>query len=155
MTRFNVISIAAAAATAALIGANPPTYAAAAQARVLTLAQASPAGIDLVRDRRGGWRGGLRGHRRGIGPRVGGWYSGPGYGYYGYRRGWRGDNWWGPAIGAGVAGLIIGGSIAASRSGYSDRWQQCDDEYVSFRWSDGTFQPYGGGPRQLCPYLRG
>lgn len=70
-----------------------------------------------------------------------------------YRR-HRGDRWVGPAIGAGIVGLIIGGSIAASRADYSDRWDRCAADYQSFRWSDGTFQPYDG-PRQLCPYLRG
>ena len=88
-----------------------------------------------------------RGHR---------WHHGNrhwrGHGYRGYR------NWgpryygYGPGIAAGVA-AIIGGSIAASQRDYGDAWQRCDDRYNSFRWSDGTFQPYGNGPRQLCPYL--
>ena len=85
-----------------------------------------------------------RGHRYGYGrwgDRYDGW--GPRYRYYGY----------GPGIAAGVA-AIIGGSIAASQRDYGDAWQRCDDRYNSFRWSDGTFQPYGDGPRQLCPYLR-
>jgi hypothetical protein len=84
----------------------------------------------------------------------------------GFQRGWRGSwrrgpHWRGrghrigPAIGAGIAALIIGGAIAASRRDYRDRWEECDERYRSFRWSDGTFQPYGGGPRQLCPYLHG
>lgn len=67
------------------------------------------------------------------------------------RWGHRHGSWWGPS----VLGLIIGGTIAASRRDYNDRWEDCDDTYVSFRWSDGTYQPYGGGPRRLCPYLRG
>jgi hypothetical protein len=85
----------------------------------------------------------------------------PGY-YRGWDGPWRGRPYWrwrdrgvGPAIGAGIAGLIIGGAIAASQRDYRDRWEQCDEQYRSFRWSDGTFQPYGGGPRELCPYLRG
>lgn len=68
---------------------------------------------------------------------------GHGHRYYGY----------GPGIAAGVA-AIIGGSIAASQRDHGDEWQRCDDRYNSFRWSDGTFQPYGDGPRELCPYLR-
>lgn len=55
---------------------------------------------------------------------------------------------------SGIAALIIGGSIADSKAHYSDRWERCDDRFRSFRWSDGTYQPYGGGPRRLCPYLR-
>jgi hypothetical protein len=72
-------------------------------------------------------------------------YRGPRYGYrsYGYA----------PWVGGAIASTIIGGSIAASQSAHGDAWQRCDDRYRSFRWSDGTFQPYGGGPRQLCPYL--
>lgn len=30
----------------------------------------------------------------------------------------------------------------------------CERRYNSFRRSDGTYQPYGGRPRELCPYLR-
>lgn len=93
------------------------------------------------------WRGGRHGGRywgRG-GWRQGHWGNRRGYGYrqYGY----------GPAIVGGIASAIIGGSIVASQSGYGDAWQRCDNRYNSFRWSDGTFQPYGGGSRQLCPYL--
>jgi len=55
---------------------------------------------------------------------------------------------------SGIAALIIGGSIAESQAHYLDRWERCDDRFRSFRWSDGTYQPYGGGPRRLCPYLR-
>jgi len=64
----------------------------------------------------------------------------------------RGGRWLGPAIIAGTAALIIGGSIAQSRAGYRDRWEMCADRYRSFSWDDGTFQPYEG-PRQICPYL--
>ncbi|MGE3914975.1 MAG: BA14K family protein [Hyphomicrobiaceae bacterium] len=93
-------------------------------------------------------------HWGGRGYRHRGW-SGNRWGYrhrYGHRYGHRRYYGYGPA--AGIAGLIIGGAIAASQSGYRDRWERCDDRYKSFRWSDGTFQPYGGGSRQLCPYLR-
>jgi BA14K-like protein len=30
----------------------------------------------------------------------------------------------------------------------------CERRYSSFRRNDGTYQPYGGGPRQRCPLLR-
>jgi len=89
---------------------------------------------------RRGYRGGYRGRR----------YYGGRY-YYGPRRGGR---WVGPAIGAGVAAVIIGGAIAASKERYRDRWQQCDDAFRTFRWSDGTYIPEAGAPRVLCPYLR-
>ncbi len=96
-------------------------------------------------------RGGYRGYR-------GRGYRGRGYGggpyYYGgrYRRG---GSWVGPAIGVGIAAIIIGGAIAASKDRYRDRWDRCDDEFRTFRWSDGTYIPYAGSPRVLCPYLRG
>jgi hypothetical protein len=32
--------------------------------------------------------------------------------------------------------------------------EQCQRRYSSFRSSDGTYQPYDGGPRRLCPLLR-
>ena len=32
-------------------------------------------------------------------------------------------------------------------------YERCADRYRSFRYSDGTYQPYGGGPREVCPYL--
>lgn len=79
---------------------------------------------------------------------------GPGYRRYRGGRRWRNGRWIGPAIGAGIAALIIGNSIARSKEVYRSRWEECDDRYNSFRWSDGTYQPYGGGPRRLCPYLR-
>lgn len=83
-----------------------------------------------------------------------GWRGGRYYGGRYYNRGWRSRNWVGPAIASGIAALIIGGSISASRASYGDRWDRCDARFRSFRWSDGTYQPYGGGPRRLCPYLR-
>ena len=97
----------------------------------------------------------------GRGFRGGRYYSGRAWrgGRY-YRPGWRGGRYWygrrwvGPAIVAGTAALIIGGSIAESRASYGDRWERCADRFQSFRWSDGTYQPYGDNPRRLCPYLR-
>lgn len=32
--------------------------------------------------------------------------------------------------------------------------QQCERRYSSFRQSDGTYQPFDGGPRRRCPLLR-
>lgn len=86
-----------------------------------------------------------------------------GRGYYrnryhrrGYRSGryWYGGRWIGPAIVAGTAALIIGGSVSSSQARYGDRWERCAARFRSFRWSDGTYQPYGDRPRVLCPYLR-
>ena len=31
---------------------------------------------------------------------------------------------------------------------------ECERRYSSFRRSDGTYQPFGGGPRQRCPHHR-
>lgn len=34
---------------------------------------------------------------------------------------------------------------------WTDEWfEYCRNKYVSFDESDGTFQPFGGGPRKLC-----
>lgn len=75
--------------------------------------------------------------------------------------------------GAFVAGAIagaIGAAIIANEAAkaeerrrryYDDRPRhtggnaedRCADRFRSFRYSDGTYQPYGGGPRELCPYL--
>lgn len=93
--------------------------------------------------RRGGIRRGRRGLRRG--------YRGRRF-YRGRRR--RGGRWVGPAIGAGIAAIIIGGAIASSKERHRDRWERCDDDFRTFRWSDGTYIPYAGSPRVLCPYLR-
>ena len=80
--------------------------------------------------------------------------------------GWRGGRWIGPAIGAGIAAAILSGpyyyrpryryydSYEYRRPRRGAAWRACDDRFRSFRWSDGTYQPYGGGPRRLCPYLR-
>ncbi len=85
--------------------------------------------------------------------RRGGFRRGGRRGFYRGRR-WRGGRWVGPAIGAGIAALIIGGAIASSKERYRDRWEQCDYDFRTFRWSDGTYIPYAGSPRVLCPYLR-
>lgn len=69
-----------------------------------------------------------------------------------YRPRYRSGRWIAPAIIAGTAAVIIGGSIAQSQARYRDRWQMCADRYISFSWADGTFQPYEG-PRRVCPYL--
>lgn len=64
-----------------------------------------------------------------------------------------GRRWRGPGVAGVIAGAIIGGSIIASQRGYRDAWDRCAATYRSFSWNDGTFQPYGDVPRQLCPYL--
>ena len=55
---------------------------------------------------------------------------------------------------AGAAAAIIGGAIANSRRSHAGRWERCDERYRTFRWSDGTYIPYVGSSRVLCPYLR-
>ena len=97
-----------------------------------------------------------RAFRGGRAWRGGRFYRGGRYYGRGWRSGrrWYGGRWIGPAIVAGTAALIIGGSIAESRASYGDRWERCADRFRSFRWSDGTYQPYGDNPRRLCPYLR-
>ena len=97
-----------------------------------------------------------RAFRGGRGFRGSRFYRGGRYYGRGWRSGrrWYGGRWIGPAIVAGTAALIIGGSIAESRASYGDRWERCADRFRSFRWSDGTYQPYGDNPRRLCPYLR-
>ena len=90
-------------------------------------------------------RGGYRGYR-GRGYRGGRDYRGGRYR--------RGRGWVGPAIGAGLAAIIIGGAIAASKDRYGDRWERSDEDFRTFSWSDGTYIPYAGSPRVLCPYLR-
>jgi hypothetical protein len=95
---------------------------------------------------RGHWRRGWDGRRH--------WRDGRHHHrYWGHRRGDRRWYGYGPSVAGAIASAIIGGSIVASQRDYGDEWQRCDDRYRSFRWSDGTFQPYGDGPRQLCPYL--
>lgn len=32
--------------------------------------------------------------------------------------------------------------------------EECERRYSSFRRSDGTYQPFDGGPRRRCPHLR-
>ncbi|MBU2580534.1 MAG: BA14K family protein [Alphaproteobacteria bacterium] len=93
--------------------------------------------------------------RRGIVKR--GWRRNNGYRFRNHRRlrgRYYGRRHRGGSIAAGIAGLIIGGAIAASRRDYGDRWERCDARYRTFRWSDGTYIPYAGGHRVLCPYLR-
>lgn len=110
--------------------------------------------VQLAQSRRGAGRGARRG--RGFGRSRGrgaGARSRRGRSGIVRQRGRRGRGI-GPVIGAGIAAAIIGGAISTSKRTYSGRWQRCDDRFKSFRWSDGTYQPYGGGSRRLCPYLR-
>jgi len=113
--------------------------------------------------RRGG--GGLRAFRGGGGRGIGGggfrrggvgigraWGGGRRYG--GGRR-WRGGRWVAPLIGGALIGAYAYPQYYTYRSvGGGGGRQLCADRFRSFRWSDGTYQPYGDGPRRLCPYLR-
>lgn len=51
---------------------------------------------------------------------------------------------------------IIGGILIneAFRQERRRDFERCDRRYKTFRWRDGTYQPYGDVPRRLCPYLR-
>lgn len=75
------------------------------------------------------------------------------------------------AIAAGIVAGAIGAAIIASEAAKAERRRErrrnrrrhrpvnmspeerCADNFRSFRYYDGTYQPYGGGPRELCPYL--
>ena len=35
----------------------------------------------------------------------------------------------------------------------ADPYERCAYRFRCFRYSDGTYQPYGGGSREVCPYL--
>lgn len=73
-------------------------------------------------------------------------------GYKHRRKGYRyRDGYWFPPA-AFIAGAIISGAIANSRS-WDRHVRWCDRRYRSYRVSDDTFQPYHG-PRKRCnsPY---
>ena len=74
-------------------------------------------------------------------------------GYRNHRRGYRQHGgWWFPPA-AFLTGAIIGGTMNSGDYGDSHRgW--CYDRYNSYRESDNSFQPYGGGSRRPCnsPY---
>lgn len=146
-TTFGLLSAAAVAAMCStVVSAAPLNGGGALSAPPYT--EAGAAGlVELAQFRRGGGRGYYRGG------------GGRGYAYRGRRGG--GGRWIGPAIGLGVAGAIIGSGIDSSRRGYASEYsyssgggsQQCASAFRSYDPSDGTYQPYGGGPRERCPYL--
>ena len=55
----------------------------------------------------------------------------------------------GQALERAVRGLLNQGGAATAQAG-SCNVASCDRAYRSFRASDCTYQPYGGGPRKLC-----
>ncbi|MEZ5816038.1 MAG: BA14K family protein [Hyphomicrobiaceae bacterium] len=144
------LTLTAVAASAALVSTQPAAAAAAgALPGLSTLAAGAPATERTVVPSTGTvhlaqYRG--RHHWRR------GWHHGRrwGHGRWGHRHRRYG---YGPSVAGAIASAIIGGTIAASQRDHRDAWQRCDDRYRSFRWSDGTFQPYGDEPRRLCPYL--
>ena len=114
-------------------------------------------GTIVVAQRRGGGN-------RGAGNRGSGGNRG------GYRGRNRGSN--GAKVGGIIAGAIIGAAILGAAANaqnrrddyddYEDRPRRvrrgsaadrCADEFKSFRYSDGTYQPYDSDRRRLCPYL--
>ncbi|MEZ5844603.1 MAG: BA14K family protein [Hyphomicrobiaceae bacterium] len=154
----------AAAGLLGLMGWHAPSSAAVAPLAVQA-GSAAKAGQPVEKVRMGVRRGfrGLRGRgvfRRGGIFRRGGEFRRRGV----FRRGWRGRRYWarrrwrgGRWVAPLVAGAIIGSYAYPRYYRYrrsGSAWQRCDDRFKSFRWSDGTYQPYGGGPRRVCPYLR-
>lgn len=160
--RFSTARLLGLSATMALmmgVSANLASAAPVAPANIAVPAAATDVRGDLVQQVQFGNRGlrggrgigGNRGLRAGRGVRVGRGFRGNRWA--GRGRG-RGLGWIGPAI---IGSAIVGGTLASRGSygsSYGDAGQRCDDAYRSFRWSDGTYQPYGDGPRELCPYLR-
>ncbi len=78
---------------------------------------------------------------------------------YGRRRGF--NTGLAVGVGAAIVGAIILNEAAHARKRppppelyVDDAFDACAARYRSFRFSDGTYQPYGGGSRRLCPYLR-
>lgn len=69
------------------------------------------------------------------------------------RRGYRQHNgWWFPPA-AFLTGAIIGGAMN-SDDYENPHYRWCAERYNSYRGSDNSFQPYGGGSRRSCnsPY---
>ncbi len=111
--------------------------------------------VQLAQRRRGARRGARRGVQRGVrrgrpgvrGPRARRRVL--------RRRNRRGRRAARRAIGR-AAGIILGTIIAKGvrARGRRSAWEECDDRYRTFRWSDGTYIPYVGSDRVLCPLLR-
>lgn len=81
--------------------------------------------------------------------------------YYNNHRGYRErrqsyrlhHGWWFPPA-AFVAGAILGGGLNNTGYGAShESW--CHDRYRSYRSSNNSFQPYGGGSRKSCDSPQG
>ena len=68
--------------------------------------------------------------------------------HWGYHR-WHGDNW-GPAVGAGIAGLFLGGALAAQAQASGDAIDWCDRRYRSYDRRTQTYLGYDGY-RHSCP----
>lgn len=126
-------------------------------------------GTIVVAQRRGGGNrgaGNRGGGNRGPGIRGGGNQN------FGNRSGRRSGR--GAKIGGVIAGALIGAAILGAAANaqnrrddyddYEDRPRRvrrrggsaedrCADEFRSFRYSDGTYQPYDSDRRRLCPYL--
>jgi len=125
---------------AAAAPASPALSGVAAQVQTAPEFSSKSAPVQLAQYRGRHWRHGWRGGRH--------WR----HRHWGHRRGYR---WYGygPSVAGAIAGAIIGGTIVASQRDHRDAWERCDETYRSFRWSDGTYQPYGDEPRRVCPYL--
>lgn len=129
MRKFMIL--AASAAALAMTVAAAPASAQVASARTAGVASptAAPAGIVNVR-----WRG----HR---------WHRGwRGRGYYG---GYYHDNS-GAAVAAGIAGLVIGGALAAQAQSQGNSVAYCEQRFRSYDPASGTYLGYDGY-RHPCP----
>jgi hypothetical protein len=68
---------------------------------------------------------------------------------WGHRR-WGYNYGWGPAVGAGIAGLVLGGALAAEARASSDAIDWCDQRYRSYDRRTQTYLGYDGY-RHSCP----
>jgi BA14K-like protein len=154
MQRFFVTTLGS-AALALTMNLSTPASAQVAGARAAApLTQINGANdVTLVanKKRRGarGHRGGrhhARSHRRGRHARSH-WRGRRGH--WGHRR-WGHDYGWGPAVGAGIAGLVLGGALAAEAQASADAIDWCDQRYRSYDRRTQTYLGYDGY-RHSCP----
>ncbi len=79
------------------------------------------------------------------------WHGGPGYRYYGYRRGYdRGYGTGAAVLGGLAAGAIIGGAIASSQAQAANAQAYCAQRFRSYDPASGTYLGTDGY-RHPCP----
>lgn len=71
--------------------------------------------------------------------------------------GWTDSEWDDESDVPSVSGPVVSETrretIVVAQNDDPDAWDRCEATFQSFRPSDGTYQPYGDVPRQMCPYL--